>query len=189
MLVDMFCPSLLSNYVIVQDPWLVNFVLPPCSSRKFLVLQLFFLKKNYWQWAPTEENTILEITGGSSPVQTHVQSQSLDLLIIVQAPVMDMVGTNATMLLLVPAPVTDMGADAIMLRRVPAPVTRTGVDTVMDPNSEDERTAKVHEYQTPMVSAHGKELRYSNVGEDIGAIDDSRYNQRSNVNMMSLLYT
>ena len=59
----------------------------------------------------------------------------------------------------------------------------------MDPNSEDECTAKLHVYQTPLVSAHGKELRYSDVGEGIGAIDGSRYNQRWNVNMTSLLYT
>ena len=131
---------------------------------------------------------ILEIMGGRNPVQTHVQSQSLDLLTIVPTPVMDM-GPNTTILRIVPAPVTDMGADAIMLRLVPAPVTSTGVDTVMDPNSEDELTAKVRVYQTPLLSAHGKELRYSNVGEGIGAIDDSRYNQRSNVNMTGLLYT
>ena len=153
------------------------------------MLQLFFLKKNYWQWVRTEENPILEIMDGSSPVQIPVRSQSLDLLIIVPTPVMDMVGTNATMLRLVQAPIRDMGADAIMLRLVPAPVTCTGVDAIMDPTSENERTAKVHVYQTPLVSAHGKELRYSNVGEGIGANEDSRYNQRSNVKMMSRLYT
>ena len=150
--------------------------------------------------------------GGSSLVQTHVQNRSLDLdpktreimlkteleaailttpmtqLIIVRAPVMDM-EADATMLRLVPAPVTDMGADAAMLRLVPAPVTCTGVDTTMDPSSEDERAAKVHVYQTPRQSAHGKGLRYFNIGEVIGAIDDSHYNQRSNVNMTNLLYT
>ena len=151
--------------------------------------QLFFLKKNYWQWVRTEENTILETMGGSSPVQIHVRSQSLDHLIIVPALVMDMVGLNAPMLRVVPALVRDMGADAIMHRLVPAPVIRTGVDTIMDPNSEDERTAKLDVYQTPLASAHGKELRYSDVGEGIGAIDGSRYNQRWNVNMTSLLYT
>ena len=48
---------------------------------------------------------------------------------------------------------------------------------------------KFHVYQTPLASARGKELRYSNVGEGIGAIDDSRYDQRSSVNMTNLLYT
>lgn len=94
-----------------------------------------------------------------------------------------------TQLIIVPAPVMDMGADATMLRLVPAPVTCTGVDTTMDPSSEDERAAKVHVYQTPLESAHGKGLRYSNIGEVIGAIDDSHCNQRSNVNMTNLLYT
>ena len=100
---------------------------------------------------------------------------------------MDM-GPNTRVLRLVPAPVMDMGADAISLRLVPAPVTCTGVDTIMAPNSEDDRTAKVRVYQTPLRSAHGKELRYSNVGEAISAIDDSRYNQRSKVKMTSLSY-
>ena len=157
----------------------------------------------------------------NAELEAAIPAIPMTQLIIVPAPVMDM-GADATMLRIVPAPVTDMGADATMIRLVPAPVTmgadatmlrlvpapvtdmgadatmlqlvptirtdmgadatmiRQGMDTTMDPISEDERTAKVHVYQTPLAS---------NVGKDIRDIDDSRYNQRSNVNMTSLLYT
>ena len=108
--------------------------------------------------------------GGSGVVQTHLESlRSLDLH-LKTAPVMDM-GADATMLQLVPTIKTDMEANATTLRQ--------GMDTTMDPISEDERTAKVHVYQTPLAS---------NVGKDICDIGDSRYNQRSNVDMTSLLY-
>ena len=79
-----------------------------------------------------------------------------------------------------PAPVMDMGADKTMLR--------LGVGT-MDPSSDDERTAKHHVYQTPLVLVHGQEPRDFNVSEGFRDIDDSRYNQRSNVNTTSLFYT
>ena len=155
-------------------------ILPPCSSRTFLVLQLSFLKKNYWQWERTEVNTILVIMGGRSPVQTHVRSQSLDLDPKTRAKrIMDpqleaAIPTKPmTQGIIVATPVMDMEADTTMLRLV----------------LEDERTAKVHVYQTPLVSALGKELRYSNFGEGIGAIDNLRGNQHSNVNMTSLLHT
>ena len=157
------------------------------------MLQLSFLKKNYWQWERTEVNTILVIMGGRSPVQTHVRSQSLDL--DPKSRIMDpqleaAIPTKPMTQSIIVAPrVMDMEADTTMLRLVLALVICTGVDTTMVPNSEDERTAKVHVYQTLLVSAHGNELRYSNVGEGIGPIDDSRGNQHSNVNMTGLLDT
>lgn len=124
--------------------------------------------------------------GGNSLVQTHVRSRSLDL----NPELEEAVPTRPMIqLIIVAAPVTDVRADATMLRLVPAPVTSTGVDTIMDPNSGDERAAKDHVYQTPLLSAHGKELRYSNVGEGIGPVVDSLYNQHLNVNMMRLLDT
>ncbi len=180
----MFLSSLLSIYDIVQDLWLVKLCFTPCSY-KFLVLQLFFLKKNYWQWAGKHQNPLLELMVKRDPVH-HFRLRSLDLhppnraiinpelkaafptipmiqLIIVAAPVTGM-GADATMthLIIVPAPVTDMGADATMLRLVPAPVMDMGADatmlrlvtatetctggvTIMDPNSEDERTAKFYD--------------------------------------------
>ena len=140
------------------------------------MLQLFFLKKNYWLWVQTQENTILPIVGGSR-LEAHVLRRSLDLHLktreIMNAELEAAIpAIPMTQLIIVPAPVMDMGADATTLRQ--------GMDTTMDPISEDERTAKVHVYQTPLAS---------NVGKDIRDIDDSRYNQRSNVNMTSLLYT
>ena len=150
------------------------------------MLQLFFIKESCSQWVRTEENTILEIMGGSSPVETHVRSRSLDL--DPQAVKDIRAQTQIVVIILVPAPVRDMGADTTTLRPVPAPVIST-VDTAMDPRSEVESTAQVYIYQTLLASAHGKQLRYSHFGEGIGAIDDSHYNQRSNVNMTSLLYT
>ena len=128
-------------------------------------------------------------------METHVRSRSLDLdpqaaspQLYMTSPVKD-IRAEIVVIILVPAPVRDMGADTTTLRLVPPPVISTVVETTMDPNSEDERTAKAHVYQTPLASAHGKKLRYSNIGEGIGAIYDSRYNQRSNFNMTSLLYT
>ena len=122
----------------------------------------------------------------TAPVTDTVTDATM--LRLVPAPVTDM-GVDATMLRLVTATVTDMGVDATMLRLVTATVTCTGGNTTMDPNSEDERTAKAHVYQTSLASAHGKELRNSNIGDGIGAIDDSRYDQPSNVNMTSRLHT
>ena len=162
-------------------------IVPPCSSRTFLVLQLSFLKRNYWQWERTEVNTIYVLVGGRSPVhQTHVRRQSLDLPPKTRTqdlmdPQLEAAIPTKTMIqgiivappIIVATPVMDTEADTTMLRLV----------------LEDERTTKVYVYQTPLVSAHGKELRYSNVGEGIGTIDDSRGHQHSNVNMTSLLYT
>lgn len=139
---------------------------------------------------------MLVIMGGRSPVQTHVRSQSLDLDPKNRAKRIMDPGLEAaiptkplTQGIIVAAPVMDMEAETTMLRLVLAPVKCTGVDTTMVPNSEDERTAKVHVYQTSLVSANAKELRNSNFGEGIGAIDDSCGNLHSNVNMTSLLNT
>ena len=154
-------------------------VLPPCSSRTFLVLQLYFLKGYYWQWERTEVKKILVILGGSSPVQTHVRSQSLDLDPKSRAKNV----MNPELEAAIPTKPLTQGII------VATAVKCTGVETTMITNSEDERTAKFQVYQTPLISAHGKELRYSNFGEGIDAIDDSRGNQRSNVSMTSLLHT
>ena len=99
----------------------------------------------------------------NAELEAAIPAIPMTRLIIVPAPVMDM-GADATMLRIVPAPVTDMGADATMIRLVPtirtdmeanATALRQGMDTTMDPISKDEGTAKVHVYQTPLASNVG----------------------------------
>ena len=97
-------------------------------------------------------------------METHVRSRSLDLdpqaaspQLYMTSPVKDI--RAEIVVIILPAPVRDMGADTTTLRLVPAPVISTVVETTMDPNSEDERTAKAHVYQTRLASAHGKKLR------------------------------
>ena len=163
--------------------------LPPHTSRDSLVLQLFFLKTSYWQWVVLSTEVILGIMGGRSLVQNHLRSQSLHPMmkdttkkmkdttkitgLTAVAPKEPMT-RGGTM----PAPVTLTRVDAKMLRLAPAPVMDTGMDTTIHPESEDDCKAHVHIYLSPLISGKGKGLRHSNAGEDMGAIDDSRYNRR-----------
>ena len=124
--------------------------------------------------------------GGSDLVQTHLESlRSLDHHASdLMSPELEAAVPNfMTQLIIVLVPITTT------LRLVPVPIRNMGMDTTMDPSSEDERTAQVHIYQIPLGSAHGKKLRYSNIGEGTGSIDDATCNQSSNVNVTSLLYT